>query len=161
MDSWKRNPICKNNKYYNTNASKQVESKTPLIGIFYSNIVKSSLIVKSVDASTQTLPVTAWATTSQKFSCSVDISYKIWNMPELKLLPPSSEPIVIEFCPPPETNSQISTHSSQNSSNILCKHPKYLYFILQLLIFLLSKISRDLTGNSAKRSHLYLSISVK
>ena len=73
----------------------KLNPKLPQSGIFNSNIFKSSLIVESVDVSTQTPPVTTCATTFQKSSCSVSNTCKTRSMAELKLLPFSSEPVVI------------------------------------------------------------------
>ena len=94
-----------------------IEFKTPSIGIFCSNIVKSGL--KS-DASTQT--ITTCATAPQKSSYSVSITCRTRNMPELTLFPSSSQPVIIEYYTPQEMNSQASTHTIKNSSELSRKH---------------------------------------
>ena len=45
-------------------------------------------------------------------------------MPELTIFPPSSQPVIIEYCKAQETNPQTSTHSLKNSSEILRKQLK-------------------------------------
>ena len=72
--------------------------------MFYSNVVKCGL--KSY-ASTQT--VTMCATLPRKSSCSIGITCRTRNMPELTLFSPSSQPVIIEYCTPQEKTFQTDT----------------------------------------------------